>query len=266
MSYKAGFIGTGNMGSALALAASKTEKNIVLADAFEEKAKELALKIGCDATSNEKAAEASKFLFLGVKPQVLPSLLQSIKETLKSRKDRFVLVSMAAGVPIKTITDTLGFECPVIRIMPNLPVALGEGVVLISNNSAVNSDELDEFEVILSKAGKTVRMEEKLIDAGCAVSGCGPAYVYMFIEALTDGGVACGLPYKESLELAAQTLIGASKMVLESGEAPGKLRSNVCSPAGTTIEGVKVLEEKKFRAAAMDAVIAGYKKSKELAR
>ena len=266
MSYKIGFIGTGNMGSALACAVSKVEKNIVLADVFESKAKETSEKFGCDSSSNENAASLSEYLFLGVKPQVLPSLLDSIKSILKAKKDRFILVSMAAGTPIKAITDMLGFECPVIRIMPNLPVSLGEGMVIVSNNGLVTEDELNEFEGFLSKAGKTIRMDEKLIDAGCAVSGCGPAYVYMFVEALTDGAVACGLPYKDALELSAQTLIGAAKMVLESGEAPGKLRSNVCSPGGTTIEGVKVLEEKKFRAAAMDAVIAGYKKSKELAK
>lgn len=266
MSYKIGFIGTGNMGSALALAASKSGEKIVLADLDLKKAEELSKKLGCDFSTNSEAAKSSKYLFLGVKPQVLPSLLESIKDDLKQRNDRFILVSMAAGTPIKAITDKLGFECPVIRIMPNLPVSLGEGVILVSNNNLVKDTEILEFKILMSSAGKIIPMNESKIDAGSAISGCGPAFAYMFIEALTDGGVNCGLTYNESLELAAQTVLGASKMVLENDKHPAKLRSDVCSPGGTTIEGVRTLEEKKFRAATMDAVIASYKRTKELAK
>ena len=172
---------------------------------------------------------------------------------------------MAAGVKTGTIRQTLGFDCPVVRIMPNLPVASGTGVILLSPGAQVTEDELCELERLLQAAGLLMRMPEAQIDAGSAVSGCGPAYVYLFLDALANGGVACGLRYDQALALAAQTLIGAAGTALTSGKHPGKLQAEVCSPAGTTIAGVRTLEQRGFRAAAMDAVIAAYERTKELA-
>ena len=191
---------------------------------------------------------------------MLQALLAELKAPLSARTDRPVLVSMAAGVTIRTIRETLGLPCPVVRIMPNLPVALGKGVVLISPDDTVTEDELTALEEALKPAGLLMRMPEDKLDAGSAVSGCGPAFVYLFLDALANGGV----PYPQALALAAQTMIGAAEMALASGKHPGKLQSEVCSPGGTTIAGVRALEQRGARAAAMDAVIAAYERTCEL--
>ena len=263
--YQMGFLGVGNMGGALAEAAAQSGASMLLTNRTQLKAEVLAERLGCRAGSNREAAEQCEYLFLGVKPQMLPDLLAELKPVLAARADRFVLVSMAAGVTIRTIRETLGLPCPVVRIMPNLPVASGTGVILLSPGSQVTEDELCELERLLQAAGLLMRMPEGQIDAGSAVSGCGPAYVYLFLDALANGGVACGLRYDQALALAAQTLIGAAGTALTSGKHPGKLQAEVCSPAGTTIAGVRTLEQRGFRAAAMDAVIAAYERTKDLA-
>ena len=264
--YQLGFIGTGNMGGALAQAAAKSGAAILLANRTASKAEALAAELGCAAGTNLEVTDACKFIFLGVKPQMLPALLTELKAPLSAREDRPVLVSMAAGVTLRTIKETLGLPCPVVRIMPNLPVALGKGVVLISPDDAVTEDELSALEAALRPAGLLMRMPEDKLDAGSAVSGCGPAFVYLFLDALANGGVSCGLPYPQALALAAQTMIGAAEMTLSTGKHPGLLQSEVCSPAGTTIEGVRTLEQHGVRAAAIDAVTAAYTRTLELAK
>ena len=263
--FKMGFIGTGNMGSALARAAAKSGERMLLANRTPEKAEALAAVLGAKVGTNLQAAAACEYIFLGVKPQMLPALLEELKAPLLARKDRFVLVSMAAGITIETIQKILGLPCPVVRIMPNLPVALGKGVVLISPDDTVTEEEISALEKALQPAGLLMQMPEDKIDAGSAVSGCGPAFVYLFLDALANGGVSCGLPYPQALALAAQTMIGAAEMTLSSGKHPGKLQSEVCSPGGTTIAGVRALEQHSVRAAAMDAVIAAYERTCELA-
>lgn len=263
--YQLGFIGTGNMGGALAQAAAKSGAGMLLSNRTADKAVRLAAELGCAAGTNLEVAEGCKYIFLGVKPQMLQALLAELKAPLSARADRPVLVSMAAGVTIRTIRETLGLPCPVVRIMPNLPVALGKGVVLISPDDTVTEDELTALEEALKPAGLLMRMPEDKLDAGSAVSGCGPAFVYLFLDALANGGVSCGLPYPQALALAAQTMIGAAAMALASGKHPGKLQSEVCSPGGTTIAGVRALEQRGARAAAMDAVIAAYERTCELA-
>ena len=151
-----------------------------------------------------------------------------------------------------------------IRIMPNTPAAIGQGVVIVSPDSLVTAEEVDEVKNALSAAGKIVPLSEKLLDAGGSISGCGPAFVDLFVEALADGGVLCGVPRKEAMELAAQMVMGSAALILESGRHPGQLKDAVCSPGGTTIEGVKAMEEGAFRATVMNAVIAAWKKNKEL--
>ena len=265
--YEAGFIGAGNMGGALAQAAVKAvgAENIILTCKTRAHTLAAAERLGCASGSAEEIAKSSRFVFLGVKPQMLPALLEELKAPLLARKDRFVLVSMAAGITIETIQKILGLPCPVVRIMPNLPVALGKGVVLISPDDTVTEEEISALEKALQPAGLLMQMPEDKIDAGSAVSGCGPAFVYLFLDALANGGVSCGLPYPQALALAAQTMIGAAEMTLSSGKHPGKLQSEVCSPGGTTIAGVRALEQHSVRAAAMDAVIAAYERTCELA-
>lgn len=268
MSYTFGFIGVGNMGAALARAACRWRpEQVVVTNRTLDKAVALAEELDCDlAMDNETVARDAKFLFLGVKPHMMESLLQGLAPILAARSDRYVLVSMAAGLTIDRLVEMLGFRAPILRIMPNTPVAIGQGMVLYTACPGVQAAELEEFCDKMAGAGRLDAIDEALMDAASAVAGCGPAYVYQFIEALADGGVACGLPRKKALEYAAQTLTGAAGMVLESGKHPGQLKDEVCSPGGSTIAGVRALEQGGLRAAAMNAVIASCEKNKELGK
>lgn len=261
---KYGFIGCGNMGGALIRCAAKSAKKceIFISDMDAAKCKVLANECAAVASDNKSIAEKCDFIFLGVKPQYLAEMLAGIKDDLKLRKGRFVLVSMAAGISIEKIKEFAG-DFPVIRIMPNLPVSVGEGMILYDSRD-VKSTEIKSFLAVMKHAGILCPLEEKLIDAGSAVSGCGPAYAFMFIEALADGGVYCGLPRDKAQLLAAQTLLGAARLLMESGKHPGELKDAVCSPGGTTIAGVMELEGGSFRSDVSDAVIAAYDRTLEL--
>ena len=171
---------------------------------------------------------------------------------------------MAAGVALADLRALAGVECPIIRIMPNTPAGVGQGMILYTANDTVTSPMLEGFLGGLSHAGRFDPIPERLIDAAGAISGCGPAFVYLFAEALADGGVACGLPRDQAMLYAAQTLLGSAQMLLESGRHPGQLKDAVCSPGGTTIAGVRTLENAAFRAAVMNAVIAAYEKTARL--
>ena len=266
--YTFSFIGTGNMGSALARAAGRRlpPETILLSNRTPSKARTLAGELGCAAGPVSQAAEEGKYIFLGVKPQMMADLLEETASALARRRDRFVLVTMAAGLTMKRIAALAGGDYPVIRIMPNTPCAVGEGVILCDASENVTAEELAEFTEAMSGAGLIDRLEEKLMDAGSAVAGCGPAFVCLLLEALADGGVACGLPRGKALLYAAQMVKGTAALQLKTGEHPGVLKDAVCSPGGTTIAGVHALEEKGFRGAAMDAVIAAVEKTKELGK
>ena len=262
-----GFIGTGNMGGALARALRKnvSGKEIELTNRSIEKADALASELCCHvAASNEEVARKSGYIFLGVKPQMMEEMLLGLRETLAQREDRFILVSMAAGLTIGRIREMAGGDYPIIRIMPNTPASIGEGMILYTASSDVLDTELQLFLSAMSGAGRLSPLPEHLMDAGSAVSGCGPAFVDLFIEALADGGVACGLPRAAALEFAAQMAAGSAKLILESGKHPGQLKDAVCSPGGTTIQGVRALEEGGFRGTVMNAVIKAYEKNFDL--
>lgn len=255
-----GFIGTGNMGSALAKAASRAEDNrLLLVNRHPEKAERLSREIGGQVTSQTEAAAESDFLFLGVKPVMLPALSETLAPQLSSRQSRFVLVSMMAGITIADLQNRLHKAYPVIRIMPNTPVSVGEGMILYCCSEDVTEEEEAAFLTAMQAAGRFVKLEERLFEAGMAVSGCGPAYVDLFVEALADAGVACGLPRKDAMMLAAQMTLGSARLILESGRHPGELKDAVCSPGGTTIQGVRALEAGGFRSAVIEAVIAACK-------
>ena len=257
---KIGFIGCGNMGGALVKAAANAgyADSIYICDHFAEKTDALSKELGVHVSDSVTIAEECNYIFMGVKPQVIDKAFAEISDILSERDD-CVLVSMAAGVAIETI-KTLSKAKHIIRIMPNMPVSVGEGVVLASRFD-VDDKNKDEFNSIMKCAGM---IDEKLIDAGCAISGCGPAFVYIFIEALADGAVSCGLPRDKAMLYAAETVLGSAKAVIESGKHPGKLKDEVCSPGGTTIAGVKALEDGAFRSNAMNAVIAAYEKTKKM--
>ncbi len=260
---KVGFIGCGNMGSALARAVSKVaDTKIYVYDYNEEKACTFANEISAKVSDSSTIAKECDFVFLGVKPNVLPTVTETIKSALSENKNG-TLVSMAAGVTLDKINSFSG-NFPAIRIMPNTPVAVGNGMISFCRNEVVTEENLENFKAIMAKTGCLLAIDEKLIDAATAVAGCGPAFVYMFAEALADGGVQCGLPRDKALLMAAETLKGAAKMILETGKHPGQLKDDVCSPGGSTIEGVHALEEGSFRADVSGAVIAAYKKTQKL--
>lgn len=262
---KIGFIGCGNMGGALAKAVAKSQNyEIFLADSFSPKMEELSEQIGGKKSDVCEIVNTCKYIFLGVKPQGMAQLLESIADILKSRQDRFILVTMAAGIKIEKINTMLGTKLPTIRIMPNTPVSVGEGMILYSKCKAITDCEEKEFCEILEFAGKLDKLPEDLIDAGCAISGCGPAFVYTFLESLQKAGVNCGLSEEKALLYAAQTLKGASELLLQSNESPNDLRVKVCSPKGSTIEGVEVLLNSDFEKIIDKTVNASFKRTVEL--
>ena len=259
---KYGFIGCGNMGGAIARALAKSTSDIVLSDPFAAEA--LAQDLGCDAASNSEVAKTCDAIFLAVKPQILASAVAPMAPILCERKP--LLITMAAGVEIKKIEDMIGTSLPIIRIMPNTPVTVGKGTILYCHNEPVTAEMLNMFLADMQYTGLLDPISEKLIDGASALSGCGPAYVYMFIEALADGAVACGVPRAKALTYAANTLAGAAQMVLQTGMHPGALKDAVCSPGGSTIAGVKALENNAFRGAVMDCIQAAYIRTKELGK
>jgi pyrroline-5-carboxylate reductase len=256
------------MGGALARAAVRAlgAENVLLADHNRQLAENLAAELGCKAVTNEELAQNCGIIFLGVKPQFLKGMLADLAPTLKAKKEPFCLVSMAAGVTMCDVLTFAGGEYPIIRIMPNTPASVGCGMILYDASEKVTSEMLELFRKGMADAGILDALPEKLIDAGSAVTGCGPAFVDLFIEALADGGVACGLPRDKAMVYAAQMVLGSAKLVLESGKHPGQLKDAVCSPGGSTIQGVRALEENGFRTAAFEAVIAAYNKTKELGK
>ena len=266
MKYTFGLIGTGNMGGAIARAVSLTLKDGILSDKSVDKAQELAQELGFSAGTNQEAALESRYLFLGVKPHLMGGMLESIRGDLASRQEAPILVSMAAGLSISQIQEMAGIDCPIIRIMPNTPVAVSQGVVLYEISASVTPEILEGFLHVMSQAGQLYRIDESLMDVGAAVSGCGPAFVYMVIDAIADGGVACGLPRPDAVKYATQTLLGAAQMVLESGKHPAQLKNEVCSPGGSTIQGVRTLEQRAVHSAFMDAVISACDKNAALGK
>jgi pyrroline-5-carboxylate reductase len=269
---KIGMIGCGNMGGALARAIAEnlgTEDALLLADFLPEKAGALAKELSAEVADNPTIAMFCDYIFLAVKPQMMADMLADIAPVLAERtaaKKPFVLVSMAAGLSMEKITTMVQGNYPVIRIMPNTPAQVCEGMILYTVNELVRPDCVKTFIEMMTFAGKLDFLPEHLMDAGSAVSGCGPAFVCLFLEALADGGVACGLPRDKALKYAAQTLKGTAELVMKTGQHPGALKDAVCSPAGTTIAGVQALEESAFRAAAMKAVVAAYKRTMELGK
>ena len=195
---------------------------------------------------------------------MMADMLDGIADTLAESKP--ILISMAAGLAISQIEDFAGCPLPVIRIMPNTPVAVGKGMITYCCNALITPEMLSSFLADMVYAGSFDVIPEKLIDSASAAAGCSPAYVYMMIEAMADGAVACGLPRDKALRYAATAVSGAAEMVLTSGKHPGELKDAVCSPAGSTIAGVRVLEEKGFRGALMDCIIAAWERNQELGK
>lgn len=269
-SYQAGFIGCGHMGGALARMAGirAGSGKIAVVDHHPENTERLRSVCGAMPVTAAEAAEKSRFLFLGVKPQALRTAAAEIQPVLRRRIDNeehFTVVSMAAGVTVSAVSDLLE-GVPVIRILPNTPVEVGEGILLYCCGTGVSAEDEADFLKLMEPAGCAVKIEERLMDAAGTVSGCGPAYLCLILEALTDGAVRCGVPRRLAVELSARMLLGTAKLVLETGQDPALLRGAVCSPAGSTIEGIAVLEERAVRSAILEAVSAAVRRTGELGK
>lgn len=269
---KIGFIGLGNMATAMIggmLGTGAFQPEEIIGSA---KTKETADKVGgkygiVTGTDNRETAKQADVLVLAVKPVFLPEVIAEIKADVD--EENMLVISIAAGRSIAWIEQEFGKTLRIIRCMPNTPAMVGEGCTCIclketfSDQKAYDGDK--EFALrMMNCFGKANILPERLIDAFIGVAGSAPAYVYMFIEAMADAAVMAGMPRKQAYEFAAQTVLGSAKMVLETGMHPGELKDMVCSPAGTTIEAVRVLEEKGMRAAVIDAVAACVEKSKNM--
>lgn len=266
MTYQTvGFIGCGNMGGALARAVGKAVKgeHILLADLSASKRDALAAELGAKTATAEQIAAAADVIVLGVKPQVLQDTLAPLADVLAARKTPFFLVSMLAGTSVERIVACAGISLPVIRIMPNLPAAIGEGMILFAA-VGVTDEQKAFFLSAFGGAGALDEIPETMMDAAAALTGCGPAFVSLFVEALADGATACGVPRAKAQLYAEKTILGTAKYLLSTEMHPAVLKDAVCSPGGTTIAGVEALEDGAFRATAASAVIAAFEKTKKL--
>lgn len=236
----------------------------LLANRSPEKAKQIANEVGGEPVTNEVVFEQADVIFLGVKPAQFADLLQEYHAILEKRSS-VLLISMAAGLTLQQLEALVPTQHRLIRIMPNTPVAVGDGVIsYVLSDKATEQDE-DLLCELLDSAGLLVHLKEQQLDAATAVAGCGPAFVYL-LEALADAGVQTGLPRDLALQLANQTLLGAAALAKESGQHPAVLKDQVCSPAGSTIAGVASLEEDAFRGNIIKAVAASYKRTQELGK
>ena len=260
---KYGFIGCGNMGGAVAKAVSKATKDIKISDR-SGRGKALAEELGIVYSTNADIAATCDRVFLAVKPYFMKDVLAKIQPELAANKP--LLITMAGGVEIQQIEDYAGMRLPVIRIMPNTPTAIGKGVIQYCCNDLVTDEQVQDWLEDMRFCGMVDKLDEWLIDAASALSGSGPAYMYVFLEALADGAVTVGIPREKAYEYAAMTMIGSAEMYLATKQHPGALKDAVCSPMGSTICGLRALEEHSFRAAAMDCVIATYNRNKEMGK
>lgn len=257
MDKKIGFIGCGNMGKAMIhgiIGSGKCKPADIIASAKtaqsrEKNAAELGIELAAD---NKKVAEFADILFMAVKPQYYEQVIDEIKETVT---DDMIIISIAPGKSLEWFDEKFGRRLKVIRTMPNTPAMVGEGMMGVCANDLVTAEELDMVLDLCSGFSKAEVIDEKLMDVVTAVSGSSPAYVFMFIEAMADAAVAGGMPRKQAYTFAAQAVLGSAKMVLETGKHPGELKDMVCSPAGTTIQAVRVLEEKGMRSSVFEAMM-----------
>ena len=247
---KIGFIGAGKMGGAIIKGVLDsgflTKENIVISENSEHTAKIASEILGLPVdTDNNALVRNSDIIFLCTKPFVLRDVISGIKTELTGDK---LLVSIAAGISTETIESAAGVEIPVIRVMPNTPALVGEGMTAVCKGKYADSEHINLVMDIFSQIGRCVEVPEKLIDAVTGISGSGPAFFYLMIEAMADGGVKLGIPKATALELAAQTALGAAKMILETGKHPSVLKDEVTTPGGCTAAGLSVMEEQKIRA------------------
>lgn len=263
---KIGFIGMGNMAGAMTggmLKKGIAKPEDIIGSARTEKSRRAAEeKFGITMyADNRRVAGEAEILILAVKPQFLEEVIEQIKDVVKPET---IVVSIAAGRTMEWIEARFGRKLKLVRCMPNTPALVGEGCTGICANDQVTEEELAIVVGLMESFGLASVVTEKMMDVVVGVSGSSPAYVFLFIEAMADEAVAEGMPRAQAYQFAAQSVLGSAKMVLETGKHPGELKDMVCSPAGTTIQAVKVLEEKGMRASVMDAMEACIQKSRNM--
>lgn len=263
---KIGFIGLGNM--AQAMIGGILKEGLAAAGDIYGSAKtaetqhSIQQKYGIFITGdNKKTAQAADILFLAVKPQFYPEVIAQIKELDYTGK---IVVSIAPGKSLQWLSEQFGKELALVRAMPNTPALVGEGCTAACFADCVTPKQREAVMAVLNSFGTADEVPERLMDVVPGVSGCAPAWVFMMLEAMADGAVAEGMPRRQAYEFAAQAVLGSARLLLETGKHPGELKDMVCSPAGSTIQAVRVLEEHNFRGAVMDAVIACIDKSRAL--
>lgn len=263
---KLGFIGAGNMGSAILSGILKEgflkAEQIAITDKNSANCAKFAAQGVCVMPDNLSLAHECECILLAIKPVYTAQVIEEIYDALHGK----FVISIVAGWNYDMLDRALPKTTRFVRVMPNTPLAVGEGMSLISEKCRCSNEEFDFARNVFASAGKVAKVEDHVFVAATSINGCGPAFVYQFIEALADGGVRYGVPRAMAYELAAQTLIGAAKMVQETGEHPGKLKDAVCSPGGTTIEGIYALEKGGMRAAVMDALGATIEKTQKLSK
>jgi len=268
MKEKIGVVGAGKIGAAIARgvirAGLATKDQVMASDVSDALRQSISQELGVKATAdNRKVADFADIVILAVKPQIVDPVVREIAGKLGKAK---LLVSVAAGVPIARIESNLASGARVVRVMPNIPCVVGAGAAGFAGGAHATAGDLEKVGAILNSFGVGLPVEEKYLDAVTGLSGSGPAYVFLFIEALADGGVQVGLSRDVALKLALQTVYGAAKMALESAKHLGELKDEVTSPGGTTIAGLHALEQKGFKGTVMDAVLSATKRSQELGK
>ncbi len=263
---KIGFIGCGNMGSAMIGGILKKgifqKEEIIVSNLTEEGARRSREKLGVAATlDNREVVRSTRLLVLAVKPQFYEEVLEEVKDLLTTEH---MVVGIAPGKTLAWLEKKCGKPLKVVRLMPNTPAQVGEGMTGACINERVTEEDARQIREITDSFGRTEFVPERLMDAVGAVSGSSPAYVFMFVEAMADAAVALGMPRKQAYGFAAQAVLGSARMVLETGMHPGELKDMVCSPAGTTIEGVRTLEKAGMRSAVYEALQACAEKGKRL--
>jgi len=265
---KIGVVGAGKIGAAIARGVIRaglvTKESVMASDVSDVLRQAIAQELGVKATANNgELCDFADIVILAVKPQIVDPVAKEIAGKLGKTK---LLVSVAAGVPLSRIEANLSQGARVVRVMPNIPCVVGAGAAGFAGGSQATAADLEKVGVILNSFGIGLPVEEKYLDAVTGLSGSGPAYVFLFMEALADGGVQVGLARDVALKLAMQTVYGAARMALESNKHLGELKDEVTSPGGTTIAGLYAMEQKGFRGTVIDAVVSATKRSQELGK
>lgn len=260
---KTGFIGCGNMASAIIggilSSGISTPEDLVASDSSPAARERIVKELNISSASNRETAMQSDILFLSVKPQFYPDVISEIADCVRPET---VIVTIAPGKTLAWLREQFGRDLKIVRTMPNTPAMVKEGMTGVCPNAQVTEEDLARVMAILESFGKAEVVPEHLLDVVTSVSGSSPAYVFVLIEAMADGAVADGMPRAQAYKFAAQAVLGSARMVLETGRHPGELKDMVCSPGGTTMEAVRVLEEKGFRSAVIEAEKACVKKSR----